>query len=1046
MANDCSTINPGPIRYPCGICGKAVRCNQRAIESKDCSTWFHKACLDMNDAHFEILEQHPSYVWLCCQCGLPNFSSSLFLSDIKTSNRFDTLTDLSSTSYHSLSRDNIKLININCQSVTSKKAKFLAVLEDEDPDIVVGTESWLSPEHNSSEVFPPHYQVFRKDRKSDAHGGVFIAAKTDLVAVSRVDLADNDSELLWIQLSTSNSSSVFIGAFYRPPSSDEVYVENLRASQEKIPVQDNVWLLGDFNLPNVDWAVNRFQPSGRYPSQSKAMIDIILDHNLQQLVEEPTRGRNILDLFLTNNDSLVQHIRVKPGISDHDYVEISCLTKPQRVKSPSRHVFIWKKANFQAISDDIINLEKASTAFSRPYEPADVESMWNAFQSTLTESIVRNIPCKSLTNKQPQPWIDIRIRRALRKKERLYRNAKRSGTDEAWSLFKKHRRSVDRLIRKQHREYVSSIGVSLETNNTKPFWNYIKSLKLNAFGISTLTTKFGNTVSLAKAKADALNQQFQSVFTSENIQSMPAMDNLGFRMIAPLVIDPTGVFNLLTNLKENKAPGPDGIPPRVLKYCASSIAPVLQKIYQASIDTSYLPRDWRTANITPIFKKGDRTNPENYRPVSLTSVPCKVLEHIVYRYLITYIEDNNILSDVQHGFRKRRGCDTQLVLLVEELAHALDQRKQIDLVIMDFCKAFDKVPHNRLMLKLQQCGIEDPIHGWLKCFLTQRSQQVVLEGTKSEEATVASGVPQGTVLGPLLFLIYINDIHDNIDSQMRLFADDCLIHRVIKSDADCVKLQNDLSILCGWESEWQMEFNKSKCFVLHMSHKKQPIINIYNLEDTPLETSTKQRYLGVDLSADLDWSYHINSIASKANKTLGLLRRNLKHCTPKIKSIAYKALVRPQLEYCSAIWDPYEKGDIATLEKVQRRAARFVSGDYGRESSVTNMINNIGWPSLLERRAATRLTLMFKIVHGYVDINTTLLQTGDRITRQSSPLTYKHIHANKNCYRSSFFPRTIPEWNMLPLSLRSASTINNFKSGLSQINMNHIITSSHYYQ
>ena len=181
-----------------------------------------------------------------------------------------------------------------------------------------------------------------------------------------------------------------------------------------------------------------------------------------------------------------------------------------------------------------------------------------------------------------------------------------------------------------------------------------------------------------------------------------------------------------------------------------------------------------------------------------------------------------------------------------------------------------------------------------------------------------------------MFLIFTNDMYDNIHSQMRLFADDCLVYRIINSLNDCLELQEDLSLLCDWESKWQMEFNKSKCHVLHMSRKKQSIGTLYYLKDTLLEISSKQKYLGVDLSNDLDWSPHINSITTRANKTLGLLRHNLKSCSPYIKNIAYKTLVRPQLEYCSPIWDPYEKGDVLSLEKVQRRASRFVSGDYRR--------------------------------------------------------------------------------------------------------------------
>ena len=264
---------------------------------------------------------------------------------------------------------------------------------------------------------------------------------------------------------------------------------------------------------------------------------------------------------------------------------------------------------------------------------------------------------------------------------------------------------------------------------------------------------------------------------------------------------------------------------------------MLQKIFQASIDNKYLPKDWRKANITPIYKKGDKSSPANYRPVSLTSIPgCKVLhvEHIIYHHIFAHIDRHDLLSDAQHGFRQRRGCETQLAMLIEDLASALDSRDQIDLIILDFCKAFDKVPHQRLLLKLNQFGIKGNIVRWIESFLTSCTQQVVLEGATSNQVHITSGIPQGTVLGPLLFLININDIENNIDSQLRLFADDCLLYQVIKSASDCVNLQNDISQLCDWESLWQMTFNSSKCFVMHMSHKKNPWLMTYIMQDVPL--------------------------------------------------------------------------------------------------------------------------------------------------------------------------------------------------------------------
>ena len=546
---------------------------------------------------------------------------------------------------------NIKILNINCQSVSAKKDKFLTVIEDENPDIVVGTESWLTPNHYSGEIFPQQYQVFRKDRKSDAHGGVFIATKLDLVALLHEDLSHPNSELLWVQLQCHGGGRTIIGAFYRSQQTDEAYIETLRSSLEKIPVHDNIWLLGDFNLPDVDWTINRFQPSGRYPTQSKAMVDVALDYGLQQLVDRPTRGENLLELFFTNKDSLVQHANVKPGISNRDYVEKMCDIKPARVKSPPRKVFLWKKANYQAISDGITVVDARLNARPHPSCPEDVDANWNLLHSTLLESIERNVPSKMTTNKFSQPLIDTTIRRGIRKKRKLFRKARKSNSVTDWVAFRNQRRKLDRQIRSKHREYMTGvIGASLETSNTKPFWNYVKSRKLDSFGISPQMTSSGNLATSPKHKANVLNQQFQSVFSSENTQELPRIDDLGIPNLPPLMITEPGVYKLLTDLKEQKASGPDGVPARVLKHCADSAATVLQKIFQASIDNKYLPQDWRKANVTPIYKKGDKSCPANYRPLSLTSIPCKVLEHI-YHHIFAHIDLHDLLSDAQHGFR-----------------------------------------------------------------------------------------------------------------------------------------------------------------------------------------------------------------------------------------------------------------------------------------------------------------------------------------------------------------------------------------------------------
>ena len=307
-----------------------------------------------------------------------------------------------------------------------------------------------------------------------------------------------------------------------------------------------------------------------------------------------------------------------------------------------------------------------------------------------------------------------------------------------------------------------------------------------------------------------------------------------------------GVLKLLQNLKPNKAPGPDEISPRVLKTLAPSIAPSLTLIFRHSLFHGYVPQDWRQALVTPIFKKGNRSAPENYRPVSLTCICCKVMEHIITSNVMKHAREHNILSDMQHGFRDKRSCETQLIGFVDDLARSVDKGQQVDIVVMDFAKAFDKVEHTRLGYKLRNYGIGGKTNKWIESFLSGRTQRVVLDGESSREVDVLSGVPQGSVLGPCLFLFYINDISNNIKSNLRLFADDTILYATVTSEAQG-NLQADLDELAAWEEKWLMAFHPAKCEVMSISQRKQVVTRDYYLRGHKLQRTMSTKYLGVHL-------------------------------------------------------------------------------------------------------------------------------------------------------------------------------------------------------
>ena len=353
-----------------------------------------------------------------------------------------------------------------------------------------------------------------------------------------------------------------------------------------------------------------------------------------------------------------------------------------------------------------------------------------------------------------------------------------------------------------------------------------------------------------------------------------------------------GVTKLLRKVNPNIASGPDSIPARILKELADETTPLLTIIFNKRLEQGEVPTDWRKTNVTAIYKKGDKFEPNNYQPVSLTSLCCKLQEHIIVSNVLSHLEEHSVLTDCQHGFRARRSCKTQLIGLYHDLAQSLDKKKQTDLAILDFSKTFDRVPHQRLLKKLMHNDIQGNTQKWIESFLSGHTQQVVIEGESSYSASVVSGVPQGKSLGPLLYLIFINDLPQLIQSKVRLFADDCIVYREINNKTDCETLQDDLHALERWESIWAMEFHPAKCSVMRVATSNDPIMLSYKLKGHQLQAETTSKYLGVDLLSNLDWKPHIDRIVKKSNSMLGFLRRNLRISSQETKSMAYMTMVR----------------------------------------------------------------------------------------------------------------------------------------------------------
>ena len=544
--------------------------------------------------------------------------------------------------------------------------------------------------------------------------------------------------------------------------------------------------------------------------------------------------------------------------------------------------------------------------------------------------------------------------------------------------------------------------------------------------------------------ADVLNQQYYSVFTKEDTTNIPniPLKPLYTPELESFTVTEEDVLAELRNLNPNKSPGIDGIHPRILKEMADVLTRPLTLLFKKSLSAEKLPSHWLQGIITPIFKKGRKNLAENYRPVSLTSLLCKLLEKIIVKQIIKHIKLNQLASQRQHGFTKGRSVTTNLLEVMNIWTEALMHNIPIDVLYLDYQKAFDCVPHQRLMKQVNSFGISGPASRWLKAFLSNRKQRVRVNGCQSQWAPVLSGIPQGSILGPILFSLFVNDLPGEVQSLISMFADDTKIYKMLTSASSGEELEESLHQLEEWAERMQMRFHPGKCKVMHLGKRNQK--KNYSMKDGRggmhiLEEVTVEKDLGVKIDNQLKFSDHVQAKVNTANKTMGFIRHSFQYLDKEIFSLLYKALVRPHLEFASCVWSPQHKYNRDAIERVQRRATKCVPGLYNL--SYSERLRELKLETLEFRRRRADMLETYRIMSGNHLIsrqchcsecpNKQMLQTSANTqTRGHSLKLHTEIAAG---HRRNFFgTRVVKDWNSLSESTVTAPTVEAFKTGLAK--------------
>lgn len=378
---------------------------------------------------------------------------------------------------------------------------------------------------------------------------------------------------------------------------------------------------------------------------------------------------------------------------------------------------------------------------------------------------------------------------------------------------------------------------------------------------------------------------------------------------------------------------------------------------------------WKVSNVMPVFKSGRKSDVSNYRPVSILAAASKVFERIIFNRVLEHVKE--FLSPAQHGYITARSTMTNLLEYVTHVTDAMLDGGQLDTVFTDFSNAFDQVSHQLLLIKLQNFGLKGDVLKWFESYLSGRTQHVVVGGSKSAAVMPMSGVPQGSILGPLLFLMFINDLPDIFSSSSLLFADDTKIFRKICCLNDCYALQSDVQLLTAWCDENQLSLNPEKCSSMSTTCKTKPVSYQYSMSDVPIERKTVKKDLGVKFDNKHSFKAHVNEITKRSYQMIGFIFRSTQHFKRPSSIIKlYFTYVRSRLEYCSSIWNPHYEKYKDQIEKVQRKFTRMMYYRFQWSKPEYNArLEKLKMQSLETRRLQLDEMLLFKIIHGKIDTN-----------------------------------------------------------------------------
>ena len=899
-----------------------------------------------------------------------------------------------------------------------------------DSDILCFTESKLDETIENDEIsLPGFHEPIRLDRNRHG-GGVAVFVKSYLM----YDVIDVPNELcncecVWLKVSYTNKKFI-LGCVYRPPG---VPVEWWSHFQNMLTYvldkfhDSDIVVVGDFNEDLLDNRVHH-------------LSDMIAQNGFMQFVDKPTRitptSATLLDPLIVNNPNLISFCDVlDPLLSDHCYIKATLHWTVRYDKAYQKKVWLYDAGNYNELNVYLQTMNWRDTIENEH----DLDIMCEKFTEIINKATSIFVPNKTVTVRpRDKPWMNSAIRSLMRIRLKAYRKARDSGFNaRLWEKYKNIRNDLIEKIRKSKKDYLNKKAEKLQStsHNEKNWWKVVGEL-----------TKFKNKAKCVNAIrsnenpdllindptliAEELNNYFVKTSTINDTDlEVPPVTLRTENRLSEVNIDEHEIVKILKMLDINKATGPDGISNRVLRECATVLCYPLCLMFNKLVGNGHFPSCWKVAHVTAIPKTGTAKLAKDFRPISITSNVGKVLERVIYNKLIYFLDDNNLIYKYQAGFLAHHSTETQLVEMYHNICKELDKRNGVQMVFCDYSKAFDRVWHNGLIEKLKAHGISGTLLMWFRCYLSGRKQCVIINSHKSKFKTPTAGVPQGSVLGPLLFLIFINDLQDVITSYLRQFADDVSTFSAYRQFTEVIQsLVPDLNSILRWSNKWLMGLNPTKTEGLNISlvNTERQQITIGN--EIIMEVDF-HKHLGLVFNNKATWSNQIKYMYDKALKRIGVLRSLKYNFDRKTLETLYFSYVRPIMEYASSVWDNCTMQESELLEKVQVDAARVVTG-LPKFCSLQELYIETGWTSLNIRRKVRKLVLMYKIVNNLAPayltdiLPVTVAQSQAHNLRNNSDI--RNVRTRTSLYENSFFPSTIKLWNELSNEIRNLPNLEQF--------------------